>query len=61
MATLTRKQYLKEFEKRAKEITLSKESAIRFFNKIGVYTHSGKLSKNYKPDSQEHQAPLRKN
>jgi len=47
MTTLTREQYLKEFKKRADEINSSKESAIAFYNEIGVLTPTGRISKNY--------------
>jgi len=51
MATLTREQYLDEFKKRANAINESKEIAIAFYNEIGVLTPTGRISKNYKPES----------
>lgn len=45
--TLTREQYLEEFKKRAEAVNESKEKAIAFYNKIGVLTPTGRISKNY--------------
>lgn len=48
MKTLTRKQYLEEFAKKAEQVNSTKQSAISFYNKIGVLTPTGRISKNYK-------------
>ncbi len=47
MKTLTRAQYSAEFKKKAEEINNTRESALSFFNKIGVLTPTGRISKNY--------------
>ena len=61
MKTLTREQHSAEFKKRAEEINSSKESALAFYNKIGVLTPTGRISKNYyhKPGKDE-PTPVRK-
>ena len=48
MKTLTRKEYTEEFKRRAELINSSKQTAITFYNQIGVLTPTGRLSKNYK-------------
>ena len=40
--------YIKEFEKRTKEITSSKKKAQEYLISTGIYTKSGNLSKHYK-------------
>lgn len=48
MNTLTREQYLKEFRRKAQKVNSSRETAISFYNKIGILTPTGRVSKNYK-------------
>jgi len=43
----THEQILEGMKKRSEEILSSKETAIEFLIKIGIYDKNGKLSKNY--------------
>jgi hypothetical protein len=60
MATLTREEYLKEFKRKAEQILSSKESALSFYQRIGVLTPTGRITKNYKYIPQDSPTPVRK-
>lgn len=61
MATLTREEYLKEFKRKAEQILSSRENAVSFYQKIGVLTPTGKISKHYRPTpDQGASGPVRK-
>ncbi len=61
MATLTREEYLKEFKRKAEQIISSKENAVSFYQKIGVLTPTGRITKNYKhTPNQDTSSPVRK-
>ena len=47
MNTQEHKQYLSEFKAFSKEITASREEALQFLMREGIYTKLGKLTKAY--------------
>lgn len=60
MVTLTREEYLKEFKRKADQILSSKENALSFYQRIGVLTPTGRITKNYRYVPQDNSRPVRK-
>lgn len=61
MVTLSRKQYLEEFKKKAEAINTSKQSAMAFYQKVGFLTPTGRITKQYRNvPSGDNSGPVRK-